>query len=360
MAKALQAVIIDDTAVYRKIMASVLEDIEGIENVGEFSDGRVGLIGIQQLHPELVFLDVEMPGMNGLEVLNTVKRDFPDIGVIMVSSADRTQVDITVRALEAGAIDFVSKPAEGSIEENAEYLKKKIKPLISIFLTRKNLSRIKKLTQKYNLETDKVESREKASEPDKPYKFGLVTIGISTGGPFALGELLPKIPTNFPVPILIVQHMPPKFTASLAESLTKKSQILIKEVENGERLQAGKAYLAAGGHHMVLKKDSNKYLLEWNEGPSEHGCKPSVDVLFRSIAENFDGDVLSIVMTGMGSDGTEGVRAMKEKNCYCLIQDEASCVVYGMPKIVEDNKLADEILPLNRLADRIVELVTKK
>lgn len=364
MAKPLQAVIIDDAATYRKILNIVLSDIEGVEAVSDFPNGKIGLIGIQQLQPDIVLLDVEMPEMNGLEVLKVIKQDFPGIGVIMVSGVDQKQADITIKALQLGAIDFVPKPAEKSIEENVELLKRKIAPLIHVFSTKKNLEKIKQITEKMYSDGKKKDAgtRERVEKEDSrglPYKVDLVAIGTSTGGPYALGELIPRLPADLPVPVVIVQHMPPNFTASLANSLAKKSNVDVKEAEEGDVLQPGKVYIAPGGHHLVIKgaKGKEKTVLGLDDSPPQHGCRPSVDVLFKSIADNFNGNVLSVVMTGMGSDGTEGVRALKRQKCYCLIQDEASCVVYGMPKVVYENKLADEVIPLNDLARRITEIV---
>ena len=364
MNRQLQAIIIDDAATYRKILNMVLGEIKGIEVIGEFQNGKVGLIGIQQLQPDLVLLDIEMPEMNGLEVLEVVKRDFPDIGVIMVSGADKKYADITVKALHMGAIDFIPKPYESSIEKNVELLKRKLSPLVHVFSTRKNLEKIKKINDRIFSEGRKQEiaDRPAVRKEDKkvlPYRIDLVAIGTSTGGPYALGELIPHLPADFPVPILIVQHMPPNFTASLANSLSKKSNILVKEAQDGDILEPGKAYIAPGGHHMVIKREvsaQDKIILGLEDSPAQHGCRPSVDVLFKSIANKFHGNVLSVVMTGMGADGTEGVRTMKKGNCYCLIQDEASCVVFGMPKVVYENKLADEIWPLSDLANRITNL----
>ncbi len=364
MSKQLQAIIIDDAATYRKILNMVLGDINGVEIVGEFANGRVGLIGIQQLQPDLILLDVEMPEMNGLEVLEVVRRDFPEVGVIMVSGIDKRQAEITVKALQMGAIDFVPKPSEKSIEENVETLKRKITPLIHVFSTKKNLEKIKKITEKiYEGKKYEVSVKPSTSREDikvLPYRVDLVAIGTSTGGPYALGELIPILPADFPVPIVIVQHMPPNFTASLANSLSKKSNVRVIEAQEGDILEPGKVYIAPGGHHMVIKREGaakEKVVLGLEDSPPQHGCRPSVDVLFKSIADSYPGNVLSVVMTGMGSDGTEGVRAMKKRNCYCLIQDEATCVVYGMPKVVYENKLADEVIPLSNLAKRITEIV---
>lgn len=367
MSNPLQAIIIDDSVTCRKIMTMVIEGIGAVELAGEFEDGKAGLIGIQQLEPDIIFLDIEMPEMNGLEVLEIVKRDFPNIGVIMVSGVDRRQADITIRALQLGAIDFIPKPAEKTLEENVDVLKKKIIPLIHVFSVKKNLNRVRQITGKgYNEDKNEAIVKKPVQKDDErllPGRIDMVAIGISTGGPYALGRLIPKLPANFPVPILIVQHMPPNFTTSLANSLAKKSNIGVKEGQDGDVIEAGKVYIAPGGRHMVIKKDGTergKIVLKLDDGPPQHGCRPSVDVLFKSIADNFDGNILSVIMTGMGCDGTEGVRAMKTKKCYSLIQDEASCVVYGMPKIVYENKLADEVISLDNLPLRITTLVNSK
>lgn len=398
MARVLRVVIIDDVTTYRKILTIVIGEFIGVECVGEFPDGGSGMKGIEKLQPDLVFLDVEMPVMNGIEVLKEVKERFPEIGVIMVSSYDRKQADITVRALELGAIDFIPKPSETSIEENIDILKKKIAPLIHVISTRKNLERIKQITGRVTEDITKkdeppkqqpkpqketyieripepkiivpetvipqeVPAVEKAHKQERlyaPFKIDLVAIGTSTGGPYALAEVIPNLPKDFPVPIVIVQHMPPNFTASLANSLSKKSNIPVYEAKKGDVVAPGKILLAPGGFHMVLKAHESikdRYVIDLEETPQVHGCRPSVDVLFKSIAHNFVGNVLSVVMTGMGSDGTDGVRALKTKKCYCLIQDEETSVVFGMPKMVMQAKLQDETLALEGIAGRITEIV---
>jgi len=391
MSKTLRVIIIDDVSTYRRILNIVIGEFIGVECIGEFPDGMSGLKGIEELQPDLIFLDVEMPIMNGIQVLKEVNEKYPHIGVIMVSGFDKKQADITVRALELGAIDFIPKPFETSLEENVEILKKKIAPLIHVFSTKKNLERIRQITGKVTEETKKKEeppkerkqieiiSEEKSiikeqvipqekpiiDRPRKqdilfpPFKIDLVAIGTSTGGPYALADVIPKLPADFPVPILIVQHMPPNFTASLANSLSKKSNFPIYEAKKGDIVTPGKALLAPGGFHMVLKKHDtgDKYIVDLEETPPVHGCRPSVDVLFKSIAQNYTGNVLSVIMTGMGSDGTDGVRSLKTKKCYCLIQDERTSVVFGMPKMVMQAKLEDEIIPLDDIAQRITEIV---
>ncbi|MGE5328142.1 MAG: chemotaxis-specific protein-glutamate methyltransferase CheB [Deltaproteobacteria bacterium] len=392
MARVLRVIIIDDVSTYRRLLNIVIGEFVGVECIGEYPDGMSGMKAIEELQPDLIFLDVEMPIMDGIEVLKEVNQKYPNIGVIMVSGFDKKQADITVRALELGAIDFVPKPSEPTIEENIEILKKKIAPLIHVFSTKKNLERIRQITDRVSEEVKKKEEpikekkisekiaegkaiiQEQAIPQEKPavdrprkhdillppFKIDLVAIGTSTGGPYALADVIPKLPANFPVPIVLVQHMPPSFTASLANSLSKKSKLPVYEAKNGDLVEAGKVLLAPGGYHMVLARneaDKDKYIVKLEETPQVHGCRPSVDVLFKSIAHNYQGNVLSVIMTGMGADGTDGVRALKTKKCYCLIQNEESSVVFGMPKMVMQANLHDEIIPLDEIAKRITEIV---
>ncbi len=196
-------------------------------------------------------------------------------------------------------------------------------------------------------------------------RIDVVGIGISTGGPNALGELLPRLPADFPVPILLVQHMPPLFTASLAEYLDERSRVAVREARDGEPVLPGCVYLAPGGRHMVVRRlagpdgEASSLVIGLNENPLENSCRPSVDVLFRSLAAHHDGNMLAVIMTGMGNDGCEGVRAMKRRGCLCLTQSEASCIVYGMPLAVDEAELSDEQVPLDQLADRITQLVRR-
>jgi len=185
-----------------------------------------------------------------------------------------------------------------------------------------------------------------------------VVIGISTGGPNALSDVIPLLPAKLGVPVLIVQHMPPVFTASLANSLDRKSQIHVKEAESGEAMKPDTVYIAPGGQHMVLEKDRmGGFVLTMNEEAPENSCRPAVDVLFRSVSKNFDKPVLALVMTGMGRDGAEGIRLLKTRECFCITQTENSCVVYGMPRSVDELKLSDEQVDLSQIASRITALV---
>jgi two-component system chemotaxis response regulator CheB len=191
-----------------------------------------------------------------------------------------------------------------------------------------------------------------------PRSFGVCAIGVSTGGPEALSRLIPAISDPLPVPILCVQHMPPMFTKSLAESLTRKSKISVVEASEGEVVTAGIMYIAPGGHHMVVRNKDGKVVIGLNEEPPENSCRPSVDVLFRSVANTYgERGILGVVLTGMGNDGCSGMRVLKRKGCYCITQSEQTCVVYGMPRAVDEAGLSDKSIPLESIAGEIESLM---
>ena len=376
----IRILIVDDTVVYRRILTNVVEAIPGAVCVGTASNGKLAVAKVRQLHPDLVFLDVEMPVMDGLETLEHLQADHPEVGVIMVSGTNRSAADITIKALERGAIDFVSKPeSSGGGEGGQAILVHKLRPLVRLFTTRKKLGK----GGDREAEPERGPREEGAApEPDegasvrqnlqKPvvrrasapsHRVDAVAIGVSTGGPNALAEVIPRLPGNLGVPVFLVQHMPPLFTKSLANGLAKKSALAVCEASEGERVMANTVYIAPGGRHMVVRKWSEagpgrtEHVIGLNDNPPENSCRPAVDVLFRSIAVNYGGNTLAVIMTGMGSDGCEGVRALKRRGSYCLSQSKASCVVYGMPQAVDEAGLSDETVPLGELAGRIEQLV---
>ncbi len=347
-----KVLITDDMVTYRIILSSILRTFEDVEIVGTAKNGQDALDKIPEYHPDIITLDVEMPVMDGLTALKKIKAGHPDIEVIMVSGANRKNADITMKALEAGAFDFIIKPDSSSAEEARRELSEALRQHISAILEKKLSARPMPRVRVTPPPTQK----EMAHPAAPPKKIELISIGVSTGGPKALGKLLPNLSPKLP-PILIVQHMPPIFTKSLAENLNKHTRLNVKEAEENEPIKPGMVYIAPGGRHMVIRKANEAYVIGLNDNPPENSCRPSVDVLFRSIASHFPSEkVLSVIMTGMGSDGFKGVQALKRKGAYCLAQDEESCVVYGMPKYVVDHGLADEILSLEEMAKRINQL----
>ncbi|MGD9211133.1 MAG: chemotaxis response regulator protein-glutamate methylesterase [Desulfobacteraceae bacterium] len=362
----LKVLVVDDTVVYRKIVSDVLAEIPEIEVVGTAHNGKAALSKIDSLKPDLMTLDIEMPEMNGLKVLESLRQKRSDVGVIMLSTLTSEGGEMTMKALELGAFDFIPKPQSGTMQENRKVVKDAIVPIINAFKRSQNIRNI--LAGKSSKSVLKKESYT-SSPLQKPRQFiktsitklksEIVAIGISTGGPKALAEMLPKIPNNIGVPILIVQHMPPFFTQSLANSLDAKCHITIKEAMNNEPIAPNYAYIAPGGKQMRIEagSDGKKRIIKITDDPPENSCKPSVDYLFRSIADHYVGRATGVIMTGMGSDGTKGLRQMKENGATIIAQNEESCVVFGMPKEPIESGLADIVVSLNNIASEILKTI---
>ena len=371
MQDAVRILIVDDSATYRHVLTRVVAEIPKTELVGTAANGRIALRKVDELTPDLVLLDVTMPDIDGVETLRQIKKKYPAIQAIMISGIDKANAKATLQSLEVGAMDFISKPTSNDLSASIEKLVTELKPLIGIVEIKKNSSVRTERSQSlptHGTTATVAPSPKTTVVPtarntisDSSQNIEWIFIGVSTGGPNALQELIPSIQiTKNTPPILIVQHMPPMFTESLAERLQKISGKPVSEAKDGEVPQRGKAYIVPGGYHMVFQRNIKGVYLQLNDGPRVHNCKPSVDVLFNS-AVNFvnQSSVLSIIMTGMGRDGTEGVRNLKKKNATCIIQDESSSVVWGMPGSVYEAGLADEILPLENLGERIQQIVRK-
>ncbi len=357
--KNLKVLIIDDTIVYRKIIGDALSAIPGIEIVGTAHNGKIALSKIKTLQPDVITLDIEMPEMNGIQVLEALQGQSNPPKAIMLSSLTQEGSAMTIRALELGAFDFIPKPEDGKMADNLAKVTKAIIPVIKAlqrqFQTVQTLGR--KTSPAMSPAPKKVESIKSTRLPSS--KSEIVGIGISTGGPNALSQMIPMLPENLNVPILIVQHMPPLFTASLAASLDKKSALTIKEAENGEKILPGTVYIAPGGKQMKIVADADgiSRKIKITDDPPENSCKPSVDYLFRSIAQHYVGRSTGVIMTGMGSDGTKGLVKMKENGSIVIAQDQQSCTVYGMPKEPIESGLADVVAPLSRIAGEILKTV---
>ena len=359
----LTALVVDDTIVYRKIVGDILKEIPGVAVVGTANNGKIALSKIKSLKPDLVTLDIEMPEMTGIEVLQQLQDIACIPTVVMVSTLTREGSEMTIKALELGAFDFISKPDEGTMARNMARVKTALTPIITAVKKQKAASgRIRdKIIPRPSATTPSM-ARPAADRPSKhrvAAKSEIVGIGISTGGPNALTKMVPMLPADFRAPILIVQHMPPMFTASLANSLNNKSRLFVKEAQDGDILTAGTIYIAPGGRQMkiVAGADGSSRKIHITDAPPENSCKPSVDYLFRSIARYYVGRSTGVIMTGMGSDGTKGLIQIKENGGIVIAQDEASCTVFGMPKQPTESGLADVIAPLEMIAGEIVKTV---
>lgn len=369
---ALRVMVVDDTVTYRRILAEVLQDLGEVEVVATAPQGRIALARLEQGPIDLVLLDLEMPEMDGLQVLELIRSRFPDTFVIMISGQNARAAEATITALERGALDFIRKPEGLDPEGSRTELKEALRPLLRMIRTRQSLrgnGAPGQAPPPRTIAPAPLPAPPPMAVPIRPVPSPLgcevVGIGVSTGGPNALGELIPLLPKDFPVPILLVQHMPPGFTASLAEHLDKRSAVRVKEASEGETILPGTVYIAPGGKHMVVRRRPGQEgapdarIVGLTEAPPENSCRPSVDVLFRSMAAQYDGNLLAVVMTGMGNDGCEGVRAMKRRGCHCLTQTADTCVVYGMPMAVDGAGLSDERIPLSLMANRLIRLACR-
>ncbi|MBF0450137.1 MAG: chemotaxis-specific protein-glutamate methyltransferase CheB [Candidatus Magnetomorum sp.] len=380
--------VVDDTVTYRQILSKLVEEIKDAKLAGTASNGKIALSKIKIKEVDLVLLDMYMPVMNGIETLQSIKKEYPHIEVIMLSAFEKGNANLTMQALENGALDFITKPAESSIEKNIAKLRSSLIPLMSLVKTRKFSRKARTLgwpdrpqvkpelspTTFSTAQPRPVQEKTvapvvtfvKPSFQKQPIShirtvgtIDVVALGVSTGGPNALLKVVPFFSKNFPVPILAVQHMPPMFTASLAERLDKQSQIKVCEAAEGQRVEPGAMFIAPGGRHMVVKKSVTGCNLNLIDTEPVNSCRPAVDVLFRSVLNVYGGNVLTVIMTGMGNDGAAGVGAIRRKGGYSIIQDEASSVVWGMPGAVAKAENADEIIALDKIASRIEELVKK-
>lgn len=348
--------IIDDSAFMRKSLTIMLESDPGIGVVGTARNGQEGVELANKLKPDVITLDVEMPVMDGLTALKLIMAQCPT-SVLMVSSVTTEGAQATLKALEIGAVDFIPKEmsyVSVNISKIKEDLITKVKEIARTKLLKARLDRIKAISS-----TPSVRPRVTGFLKDLPRAgYRAIALGISTGGPFTLQKVLPLISEKINVPIFIVQHMPPKFTKSLAERLNGSCKLEVKEAEHGEPVKNGYIYIAPGGFHMKLRGSSLiSATIEISPEPSGTLHRPSVDVMMDSVVGVYGKYTLGIIMTGMGKDGYEAVKNLKSIGGYAIAQDEESCVVYGMPKAIVDGGFADVVLPAEKIPEMINRVV---
>ncbi len=349
------------------MVSDVLAGDPSLEVVGTAATGRIALAKIPQVNPDVVTLDVEMPEMDGLQTLAAIRQTYPRLPVIMFSNQTDRGAAATLDALALGATDYVAKPANVSSAVVArQRISDQLIPKLKLFCWgAANVAGPP--TRMMPASRGGGAGRAPASagargrgevRPGEP-RVEVVAIGVSTGGPNALAALLPTLPADLPVPVVIVQHMPPVFTRLLAERLNTQAQVRVAEGINGGRLEPGKVWIAPGGYHMAVVRDALGGKLRLHEDPPENSCRPAVDVLFRSVADCYGAGALGVVLTGMGQDGLRGGEAIREVGGQILAQDEASSVVWGMPGFVARAGLADRVVPLNQMGPEILSRVRR-
>jgi two-component system chemotaxis response regulator CheB len=349
-----RVLVVDDSAFMRKVIADIIDDDPELEVVGKARDGLDALDKVRELKPDVITLDVEMPNMDGLTALGKIMEINP-LPVIMLSSVTKTGTEQTVKALQLGAVDFIAKPS-GHISLDIESVKddiiRKIKTAAG---TKKKLTNFN-IKEVVSAPRPEVKIAKKAVAGRQLNK--LVLIGTSTGGPKALHQVVPELPGNLDAAVLIVQHMPPGFTRSLAERLDSLSQIRVKEAEHGETIVPGCAYIAPGDFHLTVCTPAPKTLqVSLNKSEPRGGLRPAADVMFDSAAQQFWSHIVCVIMTGMGRDGSEGLLAIKRRGGKIIAEHQSTSIVYGMPKAAFETGQVDLVVPLPEISKAIVNML---
>ena len=348
----IRILVVDDSVVVRRMVSDVLAADPQLEIAATAANGKIALAKIPQVNPDIVILDVEMPELDGIGTLAEIRKSLPTLPVIMYSTLTQRGAEATLEALSQGATDYVTKPSNvGSPSQALECIRTQLIPKIKAICARA-LGPVPTSPLVATVAPKTIQPG--LAFPRREERIDIVAIGVSTGGPNALASLMPTFPRDFPVPIVIVQHMPPVFTRLLAERLAAKSQIEVVEGCMGAGLKPSCAWIAPGDYHMVVASDNQGVAIRTHQGPPENSCRPAVDVLFRSVAEVYKPHALAVVMTGMGQDGLRGCEHIREFGGQILAQDQASSVVWGMPGFVANAGLADKVLPLDQLGSEII------
>lgn len=352
--------IVDDSVIVRKLVSEAVSSVDDIEAVTA-SNGKIALDKLDRIKPDFVVLDVEMPVMDGIATLREIRARDKKLPVLMFSTLTTRGAAIAMDALSIGANDCMAKPSglARTNDDGPDWRQDLLQRIDAFCPSRAKLTRSAVRPVVGGLQSQPV-----AAAP-RPANAGtmpvdIVAIGSSTGGPVALKEVITALPADFPVPIVITQHMPKVFTAYLAESLNSKSALNVRECIDGSKLEPGDVWIAQGGLHMLVEGSATESRVVLDDAPPEQSCRPAVDPMFRSVAEIYGPRMLSVVLTGMGQDGASGAEFVRNAGGHVIAQDEATSVVWGMPGTVTRNGLADQVLPLNEIAGAIVQQVSRK
>jgi two-component system chemotaxis response regulator CheB len=358
----LRVLVADDAILFRRVLTDAINSLPDAQVVGSAENGKVALQKVRELRPDLITLDLEMPEMDGLAVLDALRSEALPVEVLVISALSPAGGALTMRALQKGAFDFITKMDAPDPLSGRQALVRELAPRIRTLVSRKQQRGVTRSAPVAIARPLPAPAPPWVAAPAISAAAGLrpemVLIGVSTGGPVALSQLLPAVPADLGVPIFLVQHMPPIFTRSLVENLAPKCAVHMREAADGDVPQPNTIYLAPGGSQMRLGAGAGgRPVIQITDDPPENNCKPAVDYLFRSAAHHFPGRAMAVILTGMGNDGTLGLRLLKRRGCYVIAQDEASCVVYGMPRSAVEAGVVDAILPLSAIAARITATV---
>jgi two-component system chemotaxis response regulator CheB len=350
-----RVLIVDDSSFMRKALSIMVDRADGMTVAGTAANGREGVEKARSLEPDVVTMDVEMPELDGITAVRKIMSQAP-CPILMVSSRTEKGAATTMEAMQAGAADFIPKGDAHSslrIRDVEEALVEKIQALAgsSARLFNEGPPEVRSASPP-STSSSRTGQASSGGAPSAPE---LIVIGVSTGGPLALQHVLPRLPAKLPAPVAVAQHMPPQFTRSLAERLDDLSALTVREASDGMPLTPGRAVVAAGGRHLTFEKRRSRLVARTPETPTDVPHCPSVDVMFKSACAAYGGAVLALVMTGMGTDGREGARRIKSAGGTVLAQGKDSCVVYGMPRAVVEDGLADAVWPLEELSEAVGE-----
>jgi len=349
--KVKKILIVDDSAFMRRVIKDIIEEDNELEVIGIARNGEDALKKIDELDPDVITLDVEMPIMDGIETLAKIGEKTKKIPVIMLSSLTVEGAEMTIKALELGAVDFISKP-ESIFNIESDDKKKEIINKLKMAANVKNLN----YKSSSSIKLNKISSDKKIKRKQLNGKYNtLISVGTSTGGPRALQSLLTKIPENIDASILVVQHMPVGFTKSLSDRLDSMCEIKVKEAENLDVLEKGVCYIAPGDRHIRLEEKADKITIHLDDGQRVSGHKPSVDVLMDETAQIKTKKIVAAILTGMGADGAKGIKKVKEMGGYTIAQNEETCVVYGMPKSAVAIDAIHKVLPIDDIAAELTK-----
>src|SRR6056297_3192894 len=350
-----RVLVVDDAVVVRRLVSDALSSAPGIEVAGTAPNGRIALSKIPQVNPDIVTLDVEMPIMDGIETLTAIRKSYPDLPVIMFSTLTERGTKVTMEALLLGANDYVTKPANvGGVQEAVIAIREELVPKIHALCGNVGLA----ATSGAAAQASRVAARRPAAAKPPPKRprttttapIDVVVFGVSTGGPNALADVLPALPGDLGVPVVIVQHMPPMFTKLLAERLNNYCRLPVREARQGTLILPDQIYIAPGDHHLELRQRGPGVVAALTKDPPENSCRPAADVLFRTAAKVYGAGCLGVVLTGMGYDARRGAQHIVEVGGHVMAQDQATSVVWGMPGAVVEDGTADEVLPLGAVA----------
>lgn len=352
--KKIRVLIVDDSALMRKLLGDILSSDARVEVVGTARDGLDGLEKIALLSPDVVTLDVEMPRMDGLATLEEIMRRRP-LPVVMVSSLTQEGAEVTLKALSLGCVDFVGKPS-GSISTNIRVVGAELISKVVMASTAR-VRRSRMGVERPEPVQGSVPPRRAPVIPGAKLRREIVAVAASTGGPVALHQLLAGLPGNFPLPIVVTQHMPKGFTSLFAKRLDAVSELTVVEGADGLALKPGLVVIAPGGSHLLVRRRGAEAFCELSDAPPVLSVKPSANIMFLSVADEFGGNVLGVVLTGMGRDGADGAVALREKGARIIAESRETCVVYGMPRAVVEAGGADEVLPLSEIPDALLRSI---